>query len=224
MVKVSYQCHPRNPWIVLQSFSVVSAASCSNRLRYSVRQSRLCCQICLDATHMNLFALVSSRSGLTTRRFYLRHLADPLVSRHLNAKPPASVSTLAEEFGRLAAGPAPCRAGESWVNFAVRLKIDGCWIGRIQTTLYSGWAEIGYLFGPAHWGHGYATESLQWLREYLSNEHHAYELWASVAPANERSVNLLLRAGYQSVPLCDARPLASFEPGDRVFFLQLSNR
>ena len=144
-------------------------------------------------------------------------LADPLVSRHLNCDPPASVEALSAQFARVAAGPSPHQSHLQWINFAVQVKADGQWIGRVEATAHPDWAEVAYLFGPAHWGRGYASESLEWLHSYLRIQHGVSEFWATVAPGNERSIRLLLRSGYRRTPMCDARPLSSFEPGDEVF-------
>jgi RimJ/RimL family protein N-acetyltransferase len=143
-------------------------------------------------------------------------LGNPLVSEHLNCLPPPSVENLTAEFAQMAAGPPPHKC-ERWVNFAVQLKADKRWIGRVEATVQVGWAEVAYLFGPSDWGQGYATESLEWLHEYLSVAHSVREFWAAVAPQNERSIRLLLRCRYERVALCETRPLASYEPGDEVY-------
>jgi len=144
-------------------------------------------------------------------------LRDPLVYEHLNCEPPASVDELSAEFARLSAGPPPGRGDERWINWAVQRKTDGRWIGHVQATVHAGWAEMAYLFEPACWGQGYASESLAWLQCYVESQERVSEFWATVAPANQRSIGLLLRGGYRREPLCDARPLGSFEIGDEVF-------
>jgi RimJ/RimL family protein N-acetyltransferase len=124
---------------------------------------------------------------------------------------------LSAEFARLSSGPPPGHGDGAWINCAVQRKTDGRWIGRVQATVHAGWAEVAYLFEPACWGHGYASESLAWLQRYVESQEDVSEFWATVAPLNQRSIRLLLRAGYQRAAPCDARPLGSYETGDEVF-------
>jgi len=144
-------------------------------------------------------------------------LGNPLVCEHLNCEPPASVDELSEQFARLSAGPPPDHRDERWINCAVQRKCDGRWIGRVQATVHPGWAEVAYLFEPACWGRGFASESLAWLQRHIESEAGAIEFWATAAPANQRSIRLLLRAGYRRTSPSDARLLGSYEAGDEVF-------
>ena len=144
-------------------------------------------------------------------------LGDPRVSEHLHCEPPGSVELLAEDFARLASGPSPALSDEAWLNWAVRLKVSGQWIGRVQATVHHHWAEVAYLFGPAYWNQGYGAESLAWLHGYLHELHGLSEFWATVSPGNQRSIRLLLRAGYEAKQQSDARPLGSYDEGDMVF-------
>lgn len=80
---------------------------------------------------------------------------------------------------------------------------------------------VAFLFGSEHWGRGYAAEALAWLQGYLEIVHAIGEFWATTAPANSRSIRLLLRSGYLPSALSDTRPLASYEPGDKVFRLKI---
>ena len=144
-------------------------------------------------------------------------LGNLLVYQHVNEEPPESVDELAAHFSRMSQGPPLQRMHERWLNFAIQLKADAHWIGRIQATVHSTWAEVGFLFGPSDWGHGYASESLAWLHQHLRSQQGVGEFWAAVTPANERSIRLLLRAGYRQASLCEGRILGSIEPGDKVF-------
>lgn len=151
--------------------------------------------------------------------FLFEAMAHPLVNRHLTDAAPASVEQLAEIFSRMASGPPPRRCHERWVNFAVQMKSDRRWIGRIEATVHDGWAEVAYLFAPSHWRQGYASESLAWLHRYVAEHLGVTEFWAAVAPANQKSIAVVLRNGYRKTPLCDERRLTSYEPGDDVFRL-----
>ena len=51
----------------------------------------------------------------------------------------------------------------------------------------SGIAEVGYCFGSKYWGHGYATEALRAVIEYLLNEAGMYLVEARYISGNPAS-------------------------------------
>lgn len=122
------------------------------------------------------------------------------VWRHIGPSEAATLEELAARFMGMAAGPPPARAEERWVNFAVRLADEGPYCGRIEATVHGSWAEIAYLFGPAFWGRGLATEAVHWLREHLREHFGVTELWAATRAANSASVRLLRRLGFVESP------------------------
>lgn len=127
-------------------------------------------------------------------------LADPRVWEHIEGGSlPATVAALAERFTRVATGPPAGRAGEQWVNYAVALADEpDVPIGRIEATIHAAadkcWAETAYLFNPAHWGHGLASEAMTWLHAELTTRG-VHELWVAIAPGNARSLALARRSG-----------------------------
>ena len=141
-------------------------------------------------------------------------LGDPRVSEFLGPAP--TVGDLAAQFASAAAGPPADRPGEVWHNLAVRLLTGGESIGRVEATVQGTHAEVAYLLGPAHWGHGYAGEALGWLGIGLAGRG-VTTLWATVHPANARSRRVLTRAGYAETGLPDAPRLLSHDPGDVVY-------
>jgi RimJ/RimL family protein N-acetyltransferase len=146
-------------------------------------------------------------------------LRDPRVWEHIGETPLTTVAALAARFDRVASGPPPDRFNENWLNYAVRLKEDGTLIGWLQATILEPRAEVSYLFGPEHWGHGYATEAMSAFQDNLRQNLHVGELWAATAPQNTRSIRLLRRLGY--IELCDSWPtFLSYEDGDLVFVLR----
>lgn len=154
---------------------------------------------------------------------------DPLVCQALNVPPPASIEVFEAEFRRRIAGPIENQHDRLWINFAVRLKSPDSYIGRIEAAVipdstHGNWAEIGYVFASMEWGKGYATESLKWLQQELNDKYLVREFWATTSAVNERSENLLLRAEYQPTKLPPDRPLASYDPGDIVFYKAVTIR
>jgi RimJ/RimL family protein N-acetyltransferase len=56
-------------------------------------------------------------------------------------------------------------------------------------------AEIGYSFGSAHWGHGYAVESLDAFIAYLFNELEVTRVFGMLHPDNPASAMVMERCG-----------------------------
>lgn len=75
-------------------------------------------------------------------------------------------------------------------------------------------AEIAYVFGPAWWGRGYATEATAWLLDDIRGRE-VDASWATVEPGNEASARLLRRLGF-AVAAPDV-PLLSYDEGDLTF-------
>ena len=136
-------------------------------------------------------------------------LGDARVWEHIPASDGTTEAQMRSVYARRAAGSG--RPGERWVNHAVRL-VSGPYLGRIEATVHMhGWAEVAYVFGLAHRGHGYARAAVRWLLGRLDVD----EVWATTTPANVRSRRLLAALGFREAP--QARPLASWAPGDLTY-------
>ena len=59
-----------------------------------------------------------------------------------------------------------------------------------------GFAEIGYTLLPGARGQGYAIEAVRAAFEWATREHDVHRFRASVAPDNERSLNLIGKLGF----------------------------
>jgi RimJ/RimL family protein N-acetyltransferase len=136
---------------------------------------------------------------LTIEPLALRHarelfdaLNDELVGRFLDGPDVTTLEALEQKIIRVTS-EAPPERNEEWRNFAVLL--NGRVIGRLEATLHRSVAEVAYVFGPAWWGHGYATEATAWLLRYI-REAGMSEAWATIAPANTASDRLLARLGF----------------------------
>lgn len=143
-------------------------------------------------------------------------LDDPRVAGLMGVSDVDDLDGLVRRIRRVTAGPPPERPHERWWNMAVRLVAPpGPIVGRVEATTYGDWGEIAYVFGPAHWGHGFATEATAWLVGHLEGELGVPELWACIAPTNGPSLRLAERLGFERV---DApRPgLGSWDEGDVV--------
>ena len=60
-----------------------------------------------------------------------------------------------------------------------------------------GVAEIGYCYGSKYWGHGYATEALRAVIEYLLNEAGMYLVEARHISGNPASGRVMQKAGMK---------------------------
>jgi RimJ/RimL family protein N-acetyltransferase len=136
-------------------------------------------------------------------------LGDARVWQHIQGSDGMSEEQMRVAYARRAAGST--RPGEQWVNLAVRLA-SGPYLGRVEATVHAaGWAEIAYVFGLSHRGHGYARAAVAWLLAHLG----ADEIWAATRPENAPSRRLLDALGFRECP--PSRPLASWDPGDLTY-------
>ncbi len=143
-------------------------------------------------------------------------LLNEQVYEHIGGTPP-SLDDLRDGIKRVLAGPPPHRAGDEWINYVVRLTGSNALVGRLEATVHDGIAEVAFLFGPEHWGKGYATEGLRWLHRLLLSRPDCHALWATTVPANHRCQSLLVRCGYRLAASERPSRLVSYDDGDLVF-------
>jgi RimJ/RimL family protein N-acetyltransferase len=114
-------------------------------------------------------------------------------------------------------GPGAKSVGEHWINYAVRLNETGELIGRVEATVHDNLAEVAFLFNPAVWGCGYATEGLYWLHGHLRDHYSIPTVWATTHPKNARSGALLRKVGYVQTETQRLPMLYTYDEGDLVF-------
>jgi RimJ/RimL family protein N-acetyltransferase len=149
-------------------------------------------------------------TALTAERVVLRRLratdlpafaayrSDPEVARYQSWVEPFPLS-LAEQFLTELAGEHPDTPGE-WFQFAVALRGSDELIGDCGAHVLMEdprQVEIGYTFAPAAQGHGYATEAVRRLLDYLLIERGKHRVIASCDDRNTRSSALLRRVGMR---------------------------
>lgn len=129
---------------------------------------------------------------LVLRRFRMddvapmhRLLSDPEATRYWST-PPHETIEQSEEWVRAEVESPP----ELIDDFVVTL--DNGVIGKLGCFRLP---EIGFLFDPAVWGRGYATEALFAFIDHRRAQGGS-ELTADVDPRNTRSIRLLERAGF----------------------------
>ena len=136
--------------------------------------------------------------------------------------PTGELPTLEElraEYAARASGPVNVvTPTEKWFNMAIHLKADSSKaIGRLEATRYGEWGEVAYLLGEAWWGRGLAFEAMLWWHDYLETVVPGTQWWATVHPANQRSIRLLARLNYEEIDSSKRAKLQSYNLGDRCF-------
>lgn len=145
-------------------------------------------------------------------------LDDERVGTFIGGPDVTTLERLRERIVALRQGPS-ADSGQEWLNWAVALAPDGPIVGRLEATRHApgghSVGEIAYVFGPAWWGRGFATEATRWLVDHLHRDRGITELWATVAPGNTSSSGLLERLGFTRAEPIDG--LLSYDDGDLVF-------
>jgi RimJ/RimL family protein N-acetyltransferase len=136
--------------------------------------------------------------------------------------PTGNLPTLEEfraEYATRASGPVNSTIPiEQSFNMVIRLKAPFApAIGRLEATGYGEWGEVAYLIGEAWWGKGLAFEAMLWWHDYLAAAVPGTQWWATVHPANERSIRLLKRLGYEEIDSSKSPKLYSYDLGDLCF-------
>jgi RimJ/RimL family protein N-acetyltransferase len=145
-------------------------------------------------------------------------LNHPEVGQFIGGPAVTTLEALHARIQQLNAGPPPGSTEQEWLNFTVRsTEGDDRIIGQIQATVHAGWAEVAWVLGPEFWGKGYGTEAATWLVAHLDTAHGVIEVWATVDPANLRSIGLLRALGFVQQASPYRRVPESFVDGDLVF-------
>ncbi|MGN8247247.1 GNAT family N-acetyltransferase [Cellulomonas soli] len=156
---------------------------------------------------------LSSRLPLTTRRLVLRPFrATDGPALHSMLSRPEAVRF--EPYGVLGPVEADRLAAERTQDdrFLAVTLTDGTFVGNLYVAPdgpphWRTW-QVGYVFHPGHWGHGYATEAVTALIDELVLDG-AHRVVARCDPRNTRSWSLLDRVGLRRE--AHHRQAASFE-------------
>lgn len=153
--------------------------------------------------HADFTVLPAER--LLLRRFrpadlpaFVAYRSDPAVARYQTWSAPFPAEAAERMFAELSEAH-PDTSGE-WFQFAVALHGSGELIGDCGAHVRSDdprQVEIGFTFAPASQGHGYATEAVRRLFEYLFVERGKHRVTAACDDRNLRSAALLRRVGMR---------------------------
>jgi RimJ/RimL family protein N-acetyltransferase len=149
--------------------------------------------------------LISAR--LVLRRFraadiepFVAYRADPAIARF------QSWENFTLKDGRAffdwISGQHPDTPGE-WFQFAIELAATGAMIGDCAMHAYADTpseVEIGFTLAPAHHGHGYATEAVARLLDYVFGPLAKRDAVAITDVRNSASIAVLERLGFRRDP------------------------
>ncbi len=123
-------------------------------------------------------------------------LQDEAIYRWISATPPSSLQVLRERWARNESRVSP-DGTETWLEWAVEHKRDGVHVGKIDVCLATATTvtNLGYVFFPAFWGQGLATEAVTAVAEHLIRMG-ITRLVATVTVGNKGSARVLTKAGF----------------------------
>ncbi|MBN1487424.1 MAG: GNAT family N-acetyltransferase [Anaerolineae bacterium] len=90
-------------------------------------------------------------------------------------------------------------APDTWYQLAITLKEDGTLIGDcgLNFSKDEGQIELGITLAPAYQGHGYATEALAGILDYVFMTLDKHRVYARIDPENTPSITLMKRLGMR---------------------------
>ncbi len=158
--------------------------------------------------HENLDVLRALNAPIATPRLRLEPLTaahadamflplqDDAIYRWISATAPSSVQALRERWARLESRVSP-DGREAWLNWAVQRTSDGAYVGKIDVSIDDAntATNVGYIFFPAFWGQGLATEAVVAVVDHLIDMG-ITRLVATVTAGNAASARVLTKAGF----------------------------
>jgi ribosomal-protein-alanine N-acetyltransferase len=131
-------------------------------------------------------------AGHAAALFELLH--QPGVYDFLDHEPPESIGGLAERLARLESRRSP-DGTQQWLNWVVVRY--GEVLGYVQATVRGERAEVAYVIGSRFWGGGVASAATTMMLDDLAANYGVRIATATVETANERSIRLLRRLGFE---------------------------
>jgi aminoglycoside 6'-N-acetyltransferase len=122
-------------------------------------------------------------------------LRSPELYQYVADVPPPSREWLRERYRRLETRRSP-DSSELWLNWLLREKMTGRFVGYVQATVKDHSASIAYLLFSNAGGVGYAHEAVGGMLRSLQRDYATKEFTATVHVGNQRSIRLLERLGF----------------------------
>jgi RimJ/RimL family protein N-acetyltransferase len=128
-------------------------------------------------------------------------LQAPELYRFIPRDPPPSPDSLAARYAILATRYSPDRQ-ELWLNWAVRQRDTGGYVGTVEATVYPNrTAELAYQVFPPFWRHGFAAEACTCVLAHLVADYQVSHVAAAIDTRNVASIRLVERLGFTRVAL-----------------------
>lgn len=126
-------------------------------------------------------------------------LADSSLYEFTGGQPP-TMSELVNRYRQQTARPAT--AGEHWYNWIIRLRSRERSVGFVQATIVGDVADLAWVIGVDHQGHGFATEAANGVCGWLV-EHKVRRIEARIHPRHLASQAVAQRIGMLRSGECD---------------------
>ena len=142
-----------------------------------------------ETAHLTLEILEPRHAPLLTDG-----LADPALYVWLDQAPP-DLPSLSQRFEAICHRPAP--RGELWLNWALRKKADGRYVGTAQATVFANReVNLAYFVFTADQGNGYAVEACTAIITHLARDYSAGPFLIAVDTRNVASQRVAEKLGF----------------------------
>ncbi|MFT3775938.1 MAG: GNAT family N-acetyltransferase [Minicystis sp.] len=150
-------------------------------------------------------------------------LQDDAIYRWISGTAPDSVQALRERWAQYESRISS-DGSEAWLNWAVQRASDGACIGKIDVSVdHANTAtNVGYVFFPAFWGQGLATEAVVAVVEHLIGAG-VTRLVATVTAGNGASARLLTKAGFTFTRLIPENDIIRGVPHDDEEYIRIAD-
>lgn len=128
-------------------------------------------------------------------------LTDPRIYRFIPQEPPLSLDALEKNYRSRCRGGSP-DGKDIWLNWAMRLRDQGPYIGLLEATVHPDHsADIAYFVFPDFGRKDYAKEGCRKMIECLFAEFGVAQIAATMDTRNEASVRLAESLGFSRVSI-----------------------
>ncbi|HEY7415397.1 MAG TPA: GNAT family N-acetyltransferase [Ktedonobacteraceae bacterium] len=126
-------------------------------------------------------------------------LQSPAIYTFIPEDPPISLEALTTRYQRLSSRRSP-DGQEIWLNWAMRQRREGAYVGLLQATVYSDAnAYFAYTLFPLFWKQGYAREGCKRVMDLLLKDYQVHLIMAEIDTRNVASIKLIESLGFQRV-------------------------